>query len=105
MKHLTLEEEYRKLLADFITVSIEDLTINELQLITKSFVLFKDKLSDIKILEDDMYRLKIELANIKAMYVEDNDQDRSDVCQCSIEEGGEIMKNGRWHCMDCNKPI
>jgi len=27
------------------------------------------------------------------------------ICQCSIEEGGEIMKDGEWHCMTCMKQI
>jgi len=75
MRELTLEEEYRKILADFITVSVEDLTINELQLITKSFAYFKDKLADIKVLGDEVYRLKIELANTKAMLEIDRDED------------------------------
>ena len=29
----------------------------------------------------------------------------SKLCQCYIEQGSEIMKNGRWCCMACGLPI
>jgi hypothetical protein len=64
----TLKEQYVKLLADHITVSVEDLTKNEIDLINLSYVLFKDKLDDIKTGNDEVKRLSIELANYKAMF-------------------------------------
>ena len=68
MKYQTLKEKYTKLLADHITVSVEDLTKNELDLINQSFILFEEKLDDIKVGNDEIKRLSIELANYKAMY-------------------------------------
>lgn len=67
MKTQSLEEKYTKQLADTITVSVEDLNLNERTLIREAFTLFQHKLSDIKILNDELYRLNIELANTKAM--------------------------------------
>lgn len=64
----TLKQQYTKLLSDKILVSIEDLTPNELTLIEESFNLFLEKLDDIKILNDDLKRVNIELINLKAMH-------------------------------------
>ncbi len=74
----TLKEKYVKLLADHITVSVEDLTKNELELINLSFVLFKDKLEEIKTGDDEVKRLSIELANYKAMFGNHNDENDND---------------------------
>ena len=63
----SLEDQYRKMMADYITVSVDDLSINERTLILKSLELFKDKLRDIKVLDDEIKRLSLELANLKAM--------------------------------------
>lgn len=63
----TLKQEYVKLLCNYITVCEEDLNDNESKLIEESYILFKNKLNDIKILNDEVYRLKIELANLRAM--------------------------------------
>lgn len=73
----SLKDRYIKLLANKITVSIDDLTDNELKLINESFELFDEKLSDIKILNDELKRVSIELANLKAMY-DDSDNDYGD---------------------------
>lgn len=64
------KEEYRKALADHITVSVEDLNDTELALIDKAYAIFNDRLSDIKANEDEVKRLRLELANQKAMYSE-----------------------------------
>lgn len=64
----TLEERYIKRIASAISVSVEDLTDNELALIKKSFELFEVKLEEIKIFQDENKRLSIELANIKAYH-------------------------------------
>jgi len=63
----TLKDKYIKLLAGKITVSVDDLTDNELYLITESFELFSEKMNDIKILNDELRRVSVELANLKAM--------------------------------------
>jgi hypothetical protein len=63
----SLKNKYIKLLAGKITVSLDDLTDNELKLITESFELFSEKLDDIKILNDELKRISVELANLKAM--------------------------------------
>lgn len=64
----TLEERYLKQMANSITVSVEDLTDNERTLIRESFDLFEAKLEEIKTLQDEVKRLSINLANIKAMH-------------------------------------
>ena len=64
----TLKKQYTKLLSDKMLVSDEDLTPNELILIEESFNLFLEKLDDIKILNDELKRVTIELINLKAMY-------------------------------------
>lgn len=50
----SLEDEYRKMLADHITVSVDDLSPNERAIIAKSFELFEGKLEDIKTLNDEL---------------------------------------------------
>ena len=77
MKYQTLKEKYTKLLADHITVSVEDLTKNELDLINQSFILFQDKLEEIKTNDDEVKLLSIELANYKAMYGNINDDENN----------------------------
>lgn len=64
----SIKDRYIKLLASKITVSVDDLTDNELNLITESFKLFSEKLDDIKILNDELKRTSIELANLKSMH-------------------------------------
>lgn len=72
----SLKDRYVKLLASKITVSVDDLTDNELKLINESFELFSEKLDDIQILKDEVRRVNIELINLKAMYDDsDNDYD------------------------------
>lgn len=72
----SLKERYVKLLASKIIVSVDDLTDNESKLIDESFELFNEKLEDIQILKEEVKRLSIELANLKAMQDDsDNDYD------------------------------
>jgi uncharacterized protein YacL (UPF0231 family) len=61
------KDVYTKALADHITVSVEDLTSTELALIDKAYAIFKDGQSDFKAQEDEVKRLNLELANLKAM--------------------------------------
>lgn len=64
----SLKERYIKLLAERISVSVDDLTDNELKLIEESFEIFNERLNDITLLNDELRRVNIELANVKAMY-------------------------------------
>jgi hypothetical protein len=73
----SLKDKYVKLLAGRITVSVDDLTDNEFKLINESFELFSEKLDDIRILNDELKRVNIELANLKAMQ-DDSDNDYDD---------------------------
>lgn len=63
----TFKEKYIKYLSDKITVSIDDLTDNELKLMNESFEMFNEKLEEIKILSDELRSVKIQLMNIKSM--------------------------------------
>lgn len=72
----SLKDKYIKLLSSKITVSVDDLTDNELKLINESFELFDEKLDDIRILNDELKRVNIELINLKAMHDDsENDYD------------------------------
>lgn len=72
----SLKDKYVKLLASKIIVSVDDLTDNESKLINESFELFREKLDDIEILKEEIKRISIELANLKAMQDDsDNDYD------------------------------
>jgi hypothetical protein len=64
----SLKERYIKLLAERISVSVDDLTDNELKLIEESFEIFNERLNDITLLNDELRRVNIELANVKSMY-------------------------------------
>jgi len=80
----SLKERYTKLIADNLTISLEDLTETEKAVINESYVLFEEKMADLKIANDEIKRLAIELANYKAMYddksnrYDDNDNDEDD---------------------------
>lgn len=63
----TFKEKYIKYLSDKITVSIDDLTDNELKLMNESFEMFNEKLEEIKILSDELRSVNIQLMNIKSM--------------------------------------
>ena len=81
----SLKERYVKLIADNLTISVEDLTESEKAVIDESYVLFEEKMADLKIADDEVIRLKIELANYKAMYDDkrnryiSNDEDDEDI--------------------------
>jgi len=75
IKIKSLKEQFTEMMANKISVSLEDLTDNEKQLIESAYEVFKEKLEDIKILGDENKRISIELANLKA-YREDSDRER-----------------------------
>jgi formate dehydrogenase maturation protein FdhE len=66
-KFLSIREQYTKILADSITVAVEDLSHTEIDIINKSFEMFTSKLDEIKANTDEIKRLSLELANTKAM--------------------------------------
>ena len=68
----SLKGQYYDLVTNRILVSKDDLTENEIGIIEFGFELMKDKLDNIKILKDDIKRLSIENANLKA-YNDDKD--------------------------------
>jgi hypothetical protein len=78
MKFKTLKEQYLDLVMDRITVSKEDLTEVEEQIINIGYELLSEKLEDIKILNDEIKRISLELANLKAYQDDDDYGDLSD---------------------------
>jgi hypothetical protein len=62
----SLKDQYYDLVTGRIMVSKEDLTETEIKIIEIGFELIKEKLDDLKILNDDIKRLSIENANLKA---------------------------------------
>ena len=62
----SLKTQYYDLVSDRIQVPKDDLTENESKIIELGFELLEEKLEDIKILKDDIRRLSIENANLKA---------------------------------------
>jgi hypothetical protein len=62
----SLKDQYYDLVTGRITVSKEDLTKTEIEIIELGFDLMEEKLEDIKILKDNIKRLSIENANLKA---------------------------------------
>ncbi len=74
---MSLLDNYKKIVADKICVSIDDLTDVESKIIEECFDIFKARLEDIKILEDENKRISIELSNLKA-YSNNKDYDKED---------------------------
>ena len=68
----SLKDQYYDLVTGRITVSKEDLTKTEIEIIELGFDLMEEKLEDIKILKDNIKRLSIENANLRA-YNDDKD--------------------------------
>ena len=66
----TPKEEYVDGVLNYVLISKEDLTDTEKQIIDYSFSVLKERLEDIKLLNDEIKRLSIELANLK-VYIKD----------------------------------
>jgi hypothetical protein len=66
----TPKEEYAEGVLNYVLISKEDLTDTEKQIIDYSFSVLKERLEDIKLLNDEIKRLSIELANLK-VYIKD----------------------------------
>ena len=82
-KYKTQKEQYEELILnevfpdrkiDFIK---EELTDNENSIINVAYNLFKEKLEDIKILQDEITRLSVENANLKS-YNDNRDYDEEE---------------------------
>ena len=74
MKFKTLKEQYTDLMINRVCISKDDLTDSEKEIIEFGYELFSEKLEDIKILNDEIKRISLELANLKA-YSDDEDYD------------------------------
>ena len=66
----TPKEEYVDGVLNYLLISKEDLTDTEKEIINYSFSVLKERLEDIKLLNDEIKRLNIEFANLKA-YIKD----------------------------------
>ena len=66
MKFKSIKERYVEMMANRISVSVGDLTDNEMSIIEYGYTIFSEKLEDIKTLEDENRRISVELANIKS---------------------------------------
>jgi hypothetical protein len=68
----TPKEKYTEGVLNYLLIKKEDLTETEKQIIDYSFSVLKERLEDIKLLNDEVVRLNIELANLKS-YNDDKD--------------------------------
>ena len=68
----TPKQKYTEGLVNYLLIKEEDLTETEKEIINYSFSVLKERLEDIKLLNDEVVRLSIELANLKS-YNDDND--------------------------------
>ena len=68
----TPKQKYIEGVLSHLLIKEEDLTETEKEIIDYSFRLLKERLEDIKLLNDEVVRLNIELANLKS-YNDDKD--------------------------------
>jgi len=66
------KEKYTEGVLNHLLIKMEDLTGTEKEIINYSFSVLEERLEDIKLLNDEVKRLNIELANLKS-YNDDND--------------------------------
>jgi len=82
-KFKTLKEQYEELIISKlfpdrkIEFVREELTDNEKMIIEFTYELFQEKLDDMKILQDEIKRISVENANLRA-YNDDKDYDYDD---------------------------
>ncbi len=62
----TPKEEYTDGVLNYLLIKKEDLTDSEKEIINYSFSVLEERLEDIKLLNDEVKRLNIELANLKS---------------------------------------
>lgn len=68
----TPKEKYTEGVLNFLLIKKEDLTYTEKEIINYSFSVLEERLEDIKLLNDEVKRLNIELANMRS-YDDNND--------------------------------
>jgi hypothetical protein len=66
------KEKYTEGILNHLLIKKEDLTETEKEIIDYSFSVLKERLEDIKLLNDEVVRLNIEIANLKS-YNDDKD--------------------------------
>jgi hypothetical protein len=66
------KEKYTEGVLNHLLIKMEDLTDTEKEIINYSFSVLKERLEDIKLLNDEVVRLNIEIANLKS-YNDDKD--------------------------------
>lgn len=76
-KFKSLKDKYKELILDRVSIKEDDLTDEELLIIETTYELFKEKLDDLKILQDEIVRLSVENANLKS-YNDDKDYNYDD---------------------------
>lgn len=74
----SLKDRYRELILSKVFIKEEDLTEEESHIIDVTYELFEEKLQDMKILQDEINRLSVQLANLKASN-DDNDYEYDDI--------------------------
>lgn len=62
----TPKEDYTDGVLNYLLIKKEDLTDSEEEIINYSFSVLEERLEDIKLLNDEVKRLNIELANLKS---------------------------------------
>jgi len=62
----SLKERYKELILSKVFIKEEDLTEEESSIIDVTYEIFQEKLDDMKILNDEIVKLSVELANLKA---------------------------------------
>jgi hypothetical protein len=67
-----MRPEYMKYISEKIMISIEDLSDTEMEIINITFDLFKEKMDDIKMLNDDINRLQKAYLNLKSSLDDNN---------------------------------
>lgn len=67
-----MRPEYMKYVSEKIMISIEDLSDTEMEIINITFDLFKEKVDDIKMLNDDINKLQNAYLNLKSSLDDNN---------------------------------
>lgn len=65
---VSLKEEYTRLVADKLTISVDDFTADEKRIIDVGFKLLLEKIEELAELNRYVYRLETEIKNLKAMH-------------------------------------
>ena len=73
----SLKDRYKELILSKVFIKEDDLTEEESLIIDVTYELFKEKLDDLKILQDEIVRLTIQNANLKSS-MDNNDYEYDD---------------------------